>query len=75
MYFDGRRLPVAIIRTAMTTDMYTTNFFIVKQGRKCMTYFSLYKKKQPLVYKVVAFEFCRGTVTRTQDPLVPNQMR
>ena len=21
------------------------------------------------------FELCRGTVTRTQDPLVPNQMR
>ena len=33
------------------------------------------RKKQPLECQVVAFEFCRGTVTRTQDPLVPNQMR
>ena len=33
------------------------------------------KKKQPLEFQVVALEDCRGTVTRTQDPLVPNQMR
>ena len=33
------------------------------------------RKKQPLGFQVVALEDCRGTVTRTQDPLVPNQMR
>ena len=32
-------------------------------------------QKQLLEIQVVALEVCRGTVTRTQDPLVPNQMR
>ena len=31
------------------------------------------KKKQ--LSMIVAFGLSRGTVTRTQDPLVPNQMR
>ena len=32
-------------------------------------------KKEPAEFQQVLLVECRGTVTRTQDPLVPNQMR
>ena len=51
----------------MSTLPYLTHYTLYPKTQK--------KEKQPPENQMIAFLLCRGTVTRTQDPLVPNQMR